>query len=175
MRRRKRISNEQQVSSLEQIDAFLAVVRTLDPLPESCFPTCLAVYEILDTLLARYARLYYISQRVTSVIRRGLTFFPDRALEPVVKPLLDRLAMTFDQTGHAEYLWILGKVNAKFANVMQALGGENVAAYLGQTFESCTQAVSKLLQTKVVVEIPDGGFCTASPRSGLIACSDSHG
>ncbi len=146
--------------ALEQIDSYLAIVRTLDPVPESCFPTCLAVYTILDTLLARYAKLYYISERVGSVLRRGLGFFPAKALEPVIHPLLERMALAFEETGYASYLWITGKVAAKFADVAKAPGGEGVSALLGRAFEGVTTALNKLLQSKISLEIPDGESCT---------------
>ena len=144
------------VDSLEQIDSFLSVIRTLDPVPESCFPTAVAIYNILDTLLARYARLYYISERVGSVLRRGLAFFPTRALDPLLQPVLERMATSFDQTGYASYLWIIGKTAAKFGDAAGEPGGEAVAALLGKVFESVSMSLTKLLQTKVSLEIPDG-------------------
>jgi len=142
--------------ALEQIDSYLAIVRTLDPVPESCLPTCLAVYSILDTLLARFAERYYISERVCSVLRRGLGFFPTRALEPVIQPLLERMSLAFDETGYASYLWITGKVAAKFADAAREPGGEGVAGLLSRAFEGITTALGKLLQTKVALEVPDG-------------------
>ncbi|WRT66764.1 uncharacterized protein IL334_003727 [Kwoniella shivajii] len=141
--------------SLEQIDSFLSVVRTLDPVPESCFQTASAVYGILDALLARYAKLYYISERVGTVLRRGLAFFPARALEPVIQPVLERMALAFDQTGFASYLWITGKVAGKFGDSAQQPGGETLGSLLVRSFESVTTAMAKLLQTKVALEIPD--------------------
>ncbi|OCF35078.1 transportin-3 [Kwoniella heveanensis BCC8398] len=141
--------------ALEQIDSYLTVVRTLDPVPESCFATCSAVYGILDTLLSRYAKLYFISERVGSVLRRGLAFFPARALEPVVQPVLERMALCFEETGYASYLWITGKVASKFGDVAGGPGGEALGALLLRSFESVTTAMVKLLQTKVAVEIPD--------------------
>ncbi|KAK8864138.1 hypothetical protein IAR55_001384 [Kwoniella newhampshirensis] len=141
--------------SLEQIDAYLSVIRTLDPVPQSCFATCSAVYSIIDTLLERYAKLYYISERVGSVLRRGLTFFPNAALEPVVQPVLERMALAFDQTGYASYLWITGKVTSKFGDAARNVGGETLGRLLLTSFESVTTAMAKLLQNKVALEIPD--------------------
>ncbi|WVR06683.1 hypothetical protein IAU60_003715 [Kwoniella sp. DSM 27419] len=141
--------------ALEQIDSYLAVVRLLDPMPETCYQTCSAVYAILDALLARYAKLYYISERVGSVLRRGLAFFPAQALEPVIQPVMERMALAFDQTGYASYLWITGKVASKFGDAAKQPGGEALAGLLVRSFESVTTAMAKLLQGKVAVEIPD--------------------
>ncbi|ORY31770.1 armadillo-type protein [Naematelia encephala] len=139
----------------EQIDAFLGIIRTLDPVPETCFPTCSLVYSILDRLLARYAKLYFISERVGSLMRRGLAFFPARALEPVVQPVLERMAIAFDETGYASYLWIVGKVTAKFGDAARGPEGETVSALLGAAFERVTSSLSATLQGKVALEIPD--------------------
>jgi transportin-3 len=147
--------------ALEQIDAYLTIVRTLKPVPESCFPTCPAIYSVLDALLARYAKLYYIAERVGSVLRRGLVFFPHRALEPVVQPVLERMVLAFEQTGYASYLWITGKLAAKFGEAARGPGGEALAGLLARSFEGITMALGKQLQTKVAIEIPDGESMTA--------------
>ncbi|WVQ84216.1 hypothetical protein IAT38_006367 [Cryptococcus sp. DSM 104549] len=141
--------------ALEQIDAYLTVVRTLDPLPESCYPTCPAVFAIIDALLARYAALFYISERASSVLRRGLAFFPQRALEPVLQPLMERMALAFEQTGYPSYLWITGKVTDKFGEAARGPGGEALGQLLVRSWESVTNAMAKLLQAKTAVEIPD--------------------
>lgn len=141
--------------ALEQIDSYLSVVRTLDPVPESCFPTAASVYSILDTLLSRYAKLYYISERVGSILRRGLTFFPERALEPVVQPVLERMSTSFSQTGYASYLWITGKVATKFSDTARKPGHEALAQLLVGAFENVTVSLAKLLTIKTALEIAD--------------------
>lgn len=141
--------------ALEQIDSYLAVVRTLDPVPESCFATAASVYAVIDTLLARYASLYYISERVGSILRRGLTFFPEAALQPVLQPVLARMASSFAETGYASYLWITGKVATKFGDSARRPGGENLAALLTGAFESVTNSLAKLLQVQTATEIAD--------------------
>lgn len=128
-------------------------------------------------MLARYAKLFYISERVGSVLRRGLAFFPAQALEPVLQPLLERIASAFDETGYATYLWITGKTAAKFGEAAQRSGGDGVARLLGMAFEAVTNGLSKLLQTKVALEIPDGQS-SASVRVSVSAIKlklHSHG
>ncbi|EIW67770.1 hypothetical protein TREMEDRAFT_74507 [Tremella mesenterica DSM 1558] len=141
----------------EQIDAFLNVVGTLTPLPQSCLSTPTAVYAVLDALLARHAQIYYISERTGYVLRRGLTFFPTTALEPVLQPMLERMTLAFEQSGYPSYVWIVGKSAAKFANAARgssphALG---VADLLGGALERVTLQVGKMLTSKTAVEIPD--------------------
>ncbi|TYJ52165.1 hypothetical protein B9479_007237 [Cryptococcus floricola] len=152
---------EKVADALEQMDAYLSVVKTLKPVPESCYPTCAAVYGVLDGLLARYSKVYHISEKVGSLLRRGLAFFPLRALEPVVPLLLERLATCFNETGYASYLWITGKVADKFGEAAAAAagaggpGGGQLAGLLVGSFESVTRGLGELLQRKVAVEIPD--------------------
>lgn len=141
--------------ALEQIDSYLSVVRTLDPVPESCFATAASVYHILDTLLARYAKLYYISERVGSILRRGLTFFPEQALEPVVRHVLERMSTSFAQTGYASYLWITGKVAAKFSDTARKPGHEAVAGLIVGAFVNVTGSLTELLRIKTALEIAD--------------------
>jgi transportin-3 len=142
--------------ALELLDAYLSIVRTLDPVPESCYVTCSAIYSILDALLARYAQQYFIAERVGSVLRRGLAFFPPQALEPVLQPLLERMSTSFDQTGYASYLWITGKVTARFGEIAKRPGGEQLANMLGGVFERITGGLQKILQVKTAIEISDG-------------------
>lgn len=144
--------------ALEQIDSYLAVVRTLDPVPQSCYPTAATVYGILDALLVRYARLYYISERVASILRRGITFFPEGALEPILQPVMERMAISFSQTGYASYLWITGKMATKFAQSATRPGGEALAALIISAFENVTSSLGKLLEIKTAVEIADGEY-----------------
>ena len=66
------------------------------------------------------------------------------------------MALAFDETGYASYMWITGKIAAKFADAAQGPGGEGIAGLLGRAFEGVTTALSKLLRSKVAIEIPDG-------------------
>lgn len=142
--------------ALEQIDSFLSIVRTINPLPQTCFGTPQAIFPILDTLLAKYSKLYFITERVGSLFRRGLFFFPPQALEPVIQPLLDRMVSSFEMTGYASHLWIIGKTVNRLGPRIRGPQGEMLAGMLVRVFESVTTALSKLLNTKMAVQIPDG-------------------
>lgn len=150
-------SDLQQLShTLEQIDSYLSVVHPFDPLPESCIHACSAIYAILDALLARNADNYSISERVGSVLRRGLSFFPNRAIQPILPPLMDRMASAFEQSGFASYLWIIGKVATKIGEEVRGPGGQAIAELLGGAFERVTNSLAGILTSKVSLEIPDG-------------------
>jgi transportin-3 len=151
----QKVDLQKVADALEQIDSYLTIVRTLDPVPESCYPTAASVYQILDKLLERYAKLYFISERVGSILRRGLTFFPERALEPVVQPVLARLSTAFAQTGYSSYLWITGKIASKFARAAQRPGNEALAQLLVGAFQTVTDSLGKLLTLKDALEIAD--------------------
>lgn len=152
---------------MEQIDAYLNIVRSLNPLPPSCVATASQVYPILDALLARYAKTYFISERVGYVLRRGLTFFPMQALQPVLQPLLDRMNSAFESSGYPSYVWIIGKCAAKFANAARGPMGAEVAGILARSFEQLTLGVGKLLQGTTAIELPDGECLWASVTLGF--------
>ncbi|WVW85137.1 hypothetical protein I302_107174 [Kwoniella bestiolae CBS 10118] len=140
---------------LEQLDSYLSVVRSIDPLPSDCYGTAIEVYGILDSLLNKYSKLYYISERVSTVLRRGLTFFPADAIQPIIQPLLNRMILSFEQTGYSSYLWITGKITSKFGEVAKDPQNRGLAELLVRSFESLTEAMSALLARKVALEIPD--------------------
>lgn len=168
--------------TLEQIDAYLSIVRTLSPFPPSCYPTAGRVYAILDVLLENFGGVYHISEKVGSVLRRGLIFFPADLLVGagtgvegenrggrgeeggLVSQLIKRMQTSFEETGYASYLWIMGKVVDKFGDMVlsSTSGGETegagrmVGELLGRGFEGVTTSLGRLLERKVAVEIPDG-------------------
>ncbi|OWZ62136.1 hypothetical protein AYX15_05702 [Cryptococcus neoformans] len=167
--------------TLEQIDAYLSIVRTLSPFPPSCYPTAGRVYAILDVLLENFGGVYHISEKAGSVLRRGLIFFPADLLVGagtgvedenrggrgeeggLVSQLIKRMQTSFEETGYASYLWIMGKVVDKFGDMVlsSTSGGETegagrmVGELLGRGFEGVTTSLGRLLERKVAVEIPD--------------------
>lgn len=132
-------------------------IRTFEPFPESCVPAAVGVYQILDSLLAQHAKVYYISERMGAILRRGLQFFPPHALQPVIQPVMERMALCFEETGYASYLWIIGKVTARFGEAATAgSGGDALAGLLGGAFEKVTQVLATRLESRTAVEMPDG-------------------
>jgi transportin-3 len=93
-----------------------------------------------------------------STLRRGLQFFPLEALQPVIQPLMERMAGCFEETGFASYLWIIGKVASKFGPVAVGPGGDALAGLLGGAFEKVTQVLAGRLAERTAVEMPDGEY-----------------
>lgn len=77
--------------------------------------------------------------------------------------LIKRMQTSFEETGYASYLWIMGKVVDKFGDMVlsSTSGGETegagrmVGELLGRGFEGVTTSLGRLLERKVAVEIPD--------------------
>lgn len=144
------------IDLLEHIDSMLGVVRTLDPVPEPCFETAGPIFAIIDQLLARYGSKYFVSERVGSLLRRGLSFYPTRALEPLLESVLGRMVTSFSETGFACFLWIIGKTAAKFGDSTRGPQGAQAGALLAHAFQRVVEELQKLLQQKSALEIPDG-------------------
>ena len=154
--------------ALERLDAYLTIVRTFEPFPDSCLSTPRSIYSILDTLIAKYSQLYYLSERVSSVLRRGLAFFPTTALEPILESVLTRMVSAFRTTHYASYLWIIGKIVSKFGEAAGAPGKDGLASLLIGAFGGVTAEMEVLLREKDPISIPDGEYTVAfkSPYSG---------
>jgi transportin-3 len=63
-----------------------------------------------------------------------------------------RMVSCFNETGYACYLWIVGKVSGKLGDG----GNEGIIGVLNGSFAGVTEGLGGLLNTKTVVEIPDG-------------------
>lgn len=137
---------------------------------------------MLDVLLENFGGVYHVSEKVGSVLRRGLIFFPAEVLVGagagaegesggrrgeeggVVSQLIKRMQTSFEETGYASYLWIMGKVVDKFGDMVLSStsrgetdgAGRMVGELLGRAFEGVTTSLGRLLERKVAVEIPDG-------------------
>jgi transportin-3 len=145
------------VDNFEQIDSFLSVIRTLQPVPEACYATVGPLYQLVDQVIARYGNTFHVAERAGSVVRRGLAFFPRSPLEPLLESVLSRMVTSFRDTGFASYLWIIGKTADKFG---QGPGGEelsaNSAALFAHAFEGVCTELQKLVAVKPAPMIPDG-------------------
>jgi hypothetical protein len=86
---------------------------------------------------------------------------------------MERMAGCFDETGFACYLWIIGKVTAKFGAGCTGPEGDALAGLLGGAFEKVTQVLARRLGERTAVEMPDGEFffsclrCLLFPRPFL--------
>lgn len=154
---------EKVADAMELLDSFLAVVGKLDPLPASCMSTPAQVWAVLDALLSRHANMYFISERIGSLVRRGLQFFPLEALQGFIIPLMDRMGGAFAATGYPSYMWVQGRIVVKFAEATRGPGGAELAAAMLRGLEGLTAEVGRMLSEKVAREIPDGEYEISLP------------
>jgi hypothetical protein len=152
--------------AIEQIDAYLVNLQMFQPYPAMCLSTPTQVFPLLAALLEKYAKTYFMTERISSLIRRSLAFFPTDTLTPILQSLVEYLVQGFAQTGYPSFIWIIGKITQKFALRTRGPPGEAVARVLATALESITSSLELLLTEKVAVEIPDGEFANRSHMAG---------
>ena len=138
--------------SLECLETMLSVVRTFgDDLPAACQTTCQEAWGCLDLFIGKYGSDYDASDRVTRLIRHGLTFFGSAAL-PVAPAVVSRMTSSFETTGNPGYVWIIGKIVSEFGNEEDP----NLRAAFKESYDRVSVKVLSSLQEKSPAAIPDG-------------------
>ena len=131
---------------------MLHVIQTFgDELPAACQNSCEEAWAVFDSFLANYGSDYDLGERVTRVLRHGLTLFGNSALS-VAASAMARLTAGFDATGFPSNLWIAGKIIQRFGNEENP----SLRGTFQEAYEHSTQKVISLLQVKSPGEIPDG-------------------
>jgi transportin-3 len=140
------------LGALENLEVMLSVIRTFgEELPAACQNTCQEAWVCLDLFIDKYGSGYEASDRVTRLLRHGLTFFGSSAL-PITPSVLSRMTSTFEATGLSGYVWVVGKIVEAFGNSEDlAVRAAFKAAYL-----RISNKVLSLLQEKSPGGIPDG-------------------
>ena len=138
--------------SLECLETMLSVVRTFgDDLPAACQTTCQEAWGCLNLFIGKYGSDYDASDRVTRLIRHGLTFFGSTAL-PVAPAVVSRMTSSFETTGNPGYVWIIGKIVSEFGNEEDP----NLRAAFKESYDRVSVKVLSSLQEKSPAAIPDG-------------------
>ena len=102
--------------ALENLEVMLGVVDTFgDELPIACRNSCQEAWLFFDPFIAKYGSDFATCERVTRVLRFALNFFGSTA-RPVIPSVLASMATSFEATGFASYLWIIGKVVSRYGN-----------------------------------------------------------
>ena len=131
---------------------MLGVVDTFGTdLPPACRNSCHEAWVFFDPFIAKYGSDSATCERVTRVLRFALRFFGTTAL-PVMPSVLARMSASFETTGFASYLWIIGKVVSQF-------GHEDDPALQNafkQAYEHSSTKLYKMLQETSPAQIPDG-------------------
>ena len=137
---------------MEQLEKFLSVVGNefWRQLAESCAKTCQEAYAVLDRIMAAHGHYYFISERVSSLLRRGLAFF-GRLAVPTLPALLERLAACFEATGYPGYVWIVGKCIDQYGREAEM----GLRAGLQGAFERVSGKTIKMLQDTMPADLSD--------------------
>ena len=124
-----------------------------EQLPKSCEKTCEQAWAVFDAFFVKFGNDPVIGDQATQTVRRGLEFFGDSAL--VVAPaVIARMSFTFESSGVSSYLWIPGKIIARFGNDEDP----DLRGSFKEFYERSTQKVVSLLQAKDPREMPDGAL-----------------
>lgn len=133
---------------------MLGVVDTFgDDLPPACRTSCQEAWTFFDPFIAKYGSDFATCERVTRVLRFALKFFGSTAL-PVTPSVLARMAASFEATGFASYLWIIGKVVSRFGHEEDM----TLRNAFRQAYEQSSTKLFKLLQETSPSQIPDGVY-----------------
>lgn len=135
---------------------MLRVVRGFgEDLPPACQNTIVDVWSVIDALLQRQGSVRFIAERVCTTLRSGLEFFGPSA-RAVVPSLLSRLSATFDSTGFASFIWIVGKVIRLFGNEESP----ELRAVFQASFERISRQVFAILKIQTPEDVPDSECIT---------------
>ncbi|KAJ3779117.1 armadillo-type protein [Lentinula raphanica] len=136
---------------LENLEAMLYVVGSFgEDLPSACQNTCQESWAIFRVFLSKYGSDPELAERTSRVLRHGLSFF-DRAVLAVAPEVASSMAMGFQATGFASYLWIGGKLVGRFGDEKD----QNLHAAFADLFRHATNKLVNLLQAQPAGNISD--------------------
>ncbi|KAG1862183.1 armadillo-type protein [Suillus subluteus] len=136
---------------LENLEVMLHVVGPFgDQLPAACQNSCQEAWSIFDTFISKFAFDYDTSERVTRVLRHGITLFGQGSLT-VASSVLSRMVTSFEATGFSSFLWISGKFVGRFGHESDPV----LRNAFQNLYERATNKVVSLLQSKDSRDIPD--------------------
>jgi transportin-3 len=140
------------LDDLENLETMLNVVKSFgQDLPPACQDTCGEAWIVLEQLITKFGASPDIGEKVSRVLRHGISFFGDSAL-PVAPAVVARMSFAFEATGIPAYLWIAGKLIRQFGNEE----GEEIRGSFQEVFERSTHKMVSLLQAKPPEALPDG-------------------
>lgn len=137
---------------LENLEVMLHVIQGYgEQLPAACQHTCEEAWAIFNTFIQKYSNNFDLAERITRVLRRGIDLF-GKSLRPIASAVIARMSFAFEATGFPGYLWIAGKIIARF-------GYEENSDWRGaiqEIFERSTAKVVAMLHSASPRELPDG-------------------
>ncbi|KAF9455127.1 ARM repeat-containing protein [Macrolepiota fuliginosa MF-IS2] len=143
---------EQASNGLENLETMFYVIRSFgEELPSTCQNSCGEAWTIFDNFLLKFGTNYDLAERATRVIRHGITFFGNAGL-PVAPSVAARMSQGFDATGIPSYIWIGGKIVARYGDEKQNV--ELQTAIRGM-YELVSKKAVSILSVKAPGDIPD--------------------
>ena len=137
---------------LENLEVMLGVIQSFgEQLPTSCQNTYQEAWAVFDPFIAKYGIDYHVCERTTRVLRLGLGFFGSATL-PIIPSVLTRLGTSFETTGFSSYLWLVGKVVARFGNEEDQV----VRVAFKDVYKRSSTKLVAILQERAPQMIPDG-------------------
>lgn len=108
---------------------------------------------MFDPILRTYGSAFFITERITRLLRQGIHFFGPSAL-PVVPSVFTALSTSFTATGLSNCLWVVGKMVQRYG------GGADPAVLqaIKDSFENMSLKVGTLLRDTSPTELPDSEF-----------------
>lgn len=141
------------LDALENLETMLYVVRSFgEELPPACQTSCPEAWTVFDNFLLKFGSNYELAERATRVIRYGITLFGNAGL-PVAPSVAERMSQGFDATGIPSYIWIGGKIVARYGDEKQDV---RLQTAIRGMYEHVSKKTVTLLSLKEPKDIPDG-------------------
>jgi len=105
---------------------------------------------VFDSFLLKYGSDYDLTERVTRVLRHGLTLFGSSAL-PIAPMVVGRMSQGFVATGFSSYLWVAGKIVGQ----VDSEEDQALRASFQELLGLSTSKVVSILQAKSPGDVPD--------------------
>ncbi|XP_006454694.1 hypothetical protein AGABI2DRAFT_182668 [Agaricus bisporus var. bisporus H97] len=143
---------DQASNALENLEVMLYIIRSFgDDLPEACQASCLEAWTVFENFLLKFGTDYELAERVTRVIRHGISLYGKAGL-PVAPSLMERMSQGYDATGISCYIWIGGKITARFGDEKQNV---RLQTALRGMYETAAKKSVTLLSLRQPKEMPD--------------------
>lgn len=106
---------------------------------------------MFDGFILKFGTNYDLAERVTRVIRHGITLFGSAGL-PVAPSVAARMSQAFDATSIPSYIWIGGKIVGRYGDEKQNV--ELQTAVRGM-YEQVSKKIVSILSVKTPGDVPD--------------------
>ncbi|KIY71002.1 ARM repeat-containing protein [Cylindrobasidium torrendii FP15055 ss-10] len=148
------VSKEEMKSAcvgLENLEFMLTIIRSFgEDLPPACQNSIAQTWSIFDAFLTKYGSDYEVAERVTRVLRCGITFYGQNA-RPMALAVVTKLMQLYEAHRFSSYLWICGKAIDEYG-----YGADDALKVLTMNiYQRSTQIVVQTLHDKEAMKIPD--------------------